>query len=186
LTALARELDLSLQLHVAESPAELELHRSGSGALRSALGPWLAGWQAPGTTPVQYLGRLGVLAARPTLVHMVEVDEADVRVVARAGSVVVHCPRSNLSLGCRRFPWQLYARHGVSVALGTDSLGSSPDLSPVAEWRAARALHGSAASPAQLVWAAVKGGARALGLRPLQVRRGDPFRGLTGWGEPVH
>jgi cytosine/adenosine deaminase-related metal-dependent hydrolase len=76
--------------------------------------------------------------------------------------------------------------HGVSVALGTDSLGSSPDLSPVAEWRAALALHGGAASPAQLVWAAVKGGARALGLRPETVRRGDAFDALTSWGAPVH
>jgi aminodeoxyfutalosine deaminase len=183
---LARELGLPLQLHVAESAGERELHRHGGGPLRQALGPWLPSWRATGRSPVRYLADLGVLAARPTLVHMVEVDEEDVRLVARSGCAVVHCPRSNQALGCSRFPWSLYARHGVSVGLGTDSRGSSPDLSPVAEWRAALALHGAAANPAQLVWAAVKGGARALGERAPTVRRGDPFDALLGWDEPVH
>ncbi len=185
-TRLARELRLPLQLHVAESAGESELHRHGGGPLRQALGPWLPQWQASGRSPVRYLADLGVLAARPTLVHMVEVDEHDVALVARFGCAVVHCPRSNRALGCAVFPWSLYARHGVSVGLGTDSRGSSPDLSPVAEWRAAREVHGAAASPAQLVWAAVKGGARALGQRAETVRRGDPFEALLAWGEPVH
>ncbi len=186
LAALARSWRLPLQMHVAESPGEAELHRFGTGPLRRALGAWLPDWRPSGTSPLRYLADLGVLAARPSLVHMVEVDEDDVRLVARAGCVVVHCPRSNRALGCGVFPWALYARHGVSVALGTDSLGSSPDLSAVAEWRAALDVHGAAASRAQLVWSAVKGGARALGLRPATVRRGDPFAALTGWGEPVH
>ncbi len=186
LATLARELRLPMQLHVAESAGETELHRHGTGPLARALGPWLRGWRPTGSSPVRYLADLGVLAARPTLVHMVEVDEHDVRTVAREGCVVVHCPRSNQALGCGLFPWTLYARHGVSVALGTDSLGSSADLSPVAEWRSACAVHGSAASPAQLVWAAVKGGARALGLRAPSVGRGGAFEALTGWDEPVH
>ncbi len=186
LAGLAREGRLPLQLHVAESAGETELHRSGSGPLRRALGAWLPDWRPSGASPVRYLADLGVLAAQPSLVHMVEVDEDDVRLVARAGCVVVHCPRSNGALGSQVFPWALYARHGVSVALGTDSLGSSPDVSVVREWEAARALHGAAASPAQLVWSAVKGGARALGLRPPTVRRGDPFGLLLGWSEPVH
>lgn len=181
LTSLARRLRLPLQIHVAESPGEARLFASGDGPLRDALGPFLASWPVTGTTPVRYLDELGVLAARPALVHVVEVDEDDVRRVARAGCAVVHCPRSNRALGCGLFPWALFARHGVSVALGTDSLGSSPDLSPAREWAAACGLHGAAASPAQLVWAAVKGGARALGLPPPTVRRGDPFERLAGW-----
>jgi aminodeoxyfutalosine deaminase len=186
LVELARSLRLPLQIHVAEAPGERALHASGTGPLRVALGGALRDWRPSGMSPVAYLEDLGVLAARPTLVHMVEVDEDDVRRVARAGCVVVHCPRSNEALECATFPWATFARHGVSVALGTDSLGSSPDLCPVAEWRAAVALHGGAASRAQLVWAAVKGGARALGLRPETVRRGDPFDALTTWGAAVH
>ena len=187
LASLARTLRLPLQIHVAESPGEARLFRDGEGPLRQALGPYLSSWTVSGTTPVRYLAELGVLAARPTLVHMVEVDEDDVRLAARAGCPVVHCPRSNQALGCGSFPWALFAKHGVSVALGTDSLGSSPDLSPEREWAAARSLHGDAASPAQLVWSAVKGGARALGLAPETVRRGDAFETLRGWGiGPLH
>jgi aminodeoxyfutalosine deaminase len=185
LTALARERALPLQIHVAESPGEAALHRHGDGPLRAALGPALIEWSASGLSPVGYLDSLGVLAARPTLVHMVHVDEDDARRVARAGCAVVHCPRSNEALECGTFPWTLFARHGVSVALGTDSLGSSPDLDVRREWEAAIRAHGAAANPAQLVWAAVKGGARALGERPPTVRRGDPLERLLGWS-PVH
>ncbi len=186
LAELARELRLPMQIHVAESRGEAELFMRGTGSLREALAGALSAWRAPGVSPLRYLHDLGVLEARPSLVHMVEVDEEDVRLVARSGCVVVHCPRSNRALGCGVFPWALYARHGVSVALGTDSLGSSPDLSPVSEWRAALDVHGPAASPAQLVWSVVKGGSRALGLKPPSVRRGDDFGELTRWGEPVH
>jgi aminodeoxyfutalosine deaminase len=181
LAALARRLDLPLQLHVAESADEIALHRHGGGRLREAFGPLLAPWRASGRSPVGYLDDLGVLAARPTLVHMVHVDDDDVRTVARAGCAVVHCPRSNEALACGTFPWALYARHGVSVALGTDSRGSSPDLDVRHEWEAARRLHGAVANPAQLVWAAVKGGARALGMRPASVRRGDRFDAMLSW-----
>ncbi len=131
---------------------------------------------------MRHLAELGVLEAGPTLVHMVEVDEDDVRAVQRAGCTVVHCPRSNLALGCGRFPWEVYARHGVDVAFGTDSRGSSPDLDVIAEVAAARRLHGDKAAPQALVRAAVKGGYRALGLTPPRVVRGSPAAAMMAWG----
>lgn len=172
---------LPLQIHVAEDPGELPLHASGDGPLREAWGPFLARFRPSGRTPVGYLGDLGVLAARPTLVHAVHVTDDDIRALQRAGCSVVHCPRSNALLGSGTFPWAAYARHGVSVALGTDSRGSSPSLSPVDEWRAAVAIHATAADPAQLVWAAVKGGHRALGTPPPRVVRGSLADDLWAW-----
>lgn len=181
IAAFARAEGLPLQIHVAEDAGELPLHRSGEGPLREAWGPFLARFRPSGRTPVGYLDELGVLAARPTLVHAVHVVEDDIRRLQRAGCVVVHCPRSNALLGSGTFPWAAYARHGVSVALGTDSRGSSPSLSPVDEWRAAVAIHGVAADPAQLLWAAVKGGHRALGTPPPRVVRGSPAGDLVAW-----
>lgn len=172
---------LPLQIHVAEDAGEVALHRHGDGPLREALGGFLSAFRPSGLTPVGYLASLGVLAARPTLVHAVHVDDDDLRRLQREGCAVVHCPRSNALLGSGTFPWAAYARHGVSVALGTDSRGSSPSLSPVDEWSAAVALHGSAADPAQLLWAAVKGGHRALGTPPPTVVRGSPASDLTVW-----
>jgi aminodeoxyfutalosine deaminase len=183
LTALARAQGLPLQIHVAEDAAELQLHARGEGPLREAFGPFLAAFVPSGRTPVAYLDELGVLAARPTLVHAVHVDEDDLRRLQRAGCVVVHCPRSNALLQSGTFPWSAYARHGVSVALGTDSRASSPSLSPVDEWGAAVAIHGVGADPAQLLWSAVKGGYRALGGEPPRVTRGSLASGLRSWPE---
>lgn len=182
LARLAVAEDLPLQIHVAESPAEVPLHRDGSGPLFELMRPFLGAWRPSGLTPVGYLADLGVLEARPTLVHMVNVTETDIKLVAKAGCVVVHCPRSNEALECGRFPWELYARHSAEVAFGTDSLGSSPDLDIEREVEAARTLHGDRASPLALVRAAVKGGSRALGLTPPRFARGDTTEKLHIWG----
>ncbi len=177
--------ELPLQIHVAESPDETELHQSGGGALRELMGPMLDHWTPTGMSPVAYLGELGVLDARPSLVHAVQVDEEDVRLIARAGASVVHCPRSNTALDCGRFPIELYARHGVDVAFGTDSLGSSPSLDVQAEVHAALAVHGARANAGALVRAAVKGGYRVLGLTPPRLTRGSDAAGLTVWPQPA-
>lgn len=180
LAALAKANDLPLQLHLAESPEEVAYHRDGG--VWPELQALAGGWQPSGLSPVRYVERLGVLEARPTLVHMVEVDEDDVRAVQRADCAVVHCPRSNAALGCGRFPWELYARHGVTVALGTDSLASSPSLDVAEEVAFARALHGERASPQALVWSATKGGYRALKMAPPKVLRGADLAELQAWG----
>ena len=184
LARLATAEDLPLQIHVAESPVEVLMQRDGAGPLYKLMQPFLGSWQPSGLTPVQYLAELGVLDARPTLVHMVNVSEDDIKTVAKAGCVVVHCPRSNEALECGRFPWELYAKHGVEIALGTDSRGSAPDLNIEHEVAAARALHGDKVSPLALVRAAVKGGSRALGLTPPKFGRGDTTAALHLWAQP--
>ncbi len=172
---------LPMQIHVAETAAETALHHDGSGPLAELLRGLGVTWRGGFRSPVAYLDALGVLATSPTLVHMVAVDEEDVRLVQRAGSAVVHCARSNEALGSERFPWEMYAKHAVDVAIGTDSLGSSPSLSVVQEVAAARLLHGAKAAPQALVRAAVKGGHRALGLTPPRVQRGDSADNLFLW-----
>ena len=184
LVRLAVAENLPLQIHVAESPAEVSMQRDGSGPLYEFMKPFSGSWRPSGLTPVQYLAELGVLDARPTLVHMVNVPEDDIKTVAKAGCVVVHCPRSNEALNCGRFPWELYAKHGVEIALGTDSHGSAPDLNVEHEVAAARALHGDKVSPLALVRAAVKGGSRALGLTPPKFGRGDTTAALHLWAQP--
>ena len=184
LAALAIREGLPLQIHLAESPSEVAYHRDGSGPFGDLLAGYASDWCPSGLTPVGYLRSLGVLEARPTLVHMIQVVDEDVREVQRAGCVVIHCPRSNKALECDRFPWALYARHGVTVAFGTDSLGSSPSLSIEQEVAFARSWHGAEASPLGLVRAAVKGGYRALRLTPPRLVRGDPAEGVYIWGQP--
>ncbi len=181
LAKLATASHLPLQIHVAESGGEVAMHQGGTGPLVELMRGFFPHWEPSGRSPVGYLDTLGVLEARPTLVHMVHVSEEDVRRVARAGCAVVHCPRSNEALGCGRFPWELYMKHGVEVGFGTDSRGSSPSLSVHEEVAAARALHGAHASPLALVRGAVKGGYRALHMTPPRFARGDAAKLLHIW-----
>lgn len=178
---LAKQNRLPLQIHVAESPAELPFYQSGEGALKDLYETSMTNWVAPQLSPVQYLKQLGILDAQPTLIHMVHVSEEDVRDVQKAGCVVVHCPRSNEALQCGRFPWEIYAKHGVTVAIGTDSSGSSPSLSIQEEVQAALKQHGDNVNAQGLIWAAVKGGYRALGMTPPRFVRGDPADQLFIW-----
>lgn len=179
--AWAKAEALPMQIHVAETPAEVTLHRDGTGPLATLLRDLGVPWSPSGLSPIAYLASLGVLDAAPALVHMVAVGEEDLVLVRKAGCPVVHCPRSNTALGSGRFPWEAYAKHGIDVAFGTDSRGSSPDLSVIHEVLAARALHGKKAAPQALVRAAVKGGHRVLGSTPPRVLRGDPADGLRLW-----
>ncbi|MCA9835389.1 MAG: amidohydrolase family protein [Trueperaceae bacterium] len=181
LVTLAKQNQLPLQIHVAESAHELALYKDASGPLWELYKPFMPYWQAPGVSPVQYLKELNVLEAQPTLIHMVNVDENDVKAVQTSGCVVVHCPRSNTALECGRFPWELYAKHGITVALGTDSSGSSPNLVLAEELQAARNLHGEKASLQGLIWSAVKGGYRALGMNPPKLTRGTNASELYIW-----
>jgi cytosine/adenosine deaminase-related metal-dependent hydrolase len=97
---------------------------------------------APRLRPVPYLASLGVLAARPLLVHAVQVTDEDIRLIAESGCAVVHCPRTNSNLACGRMPLAKYLAADVPVYLGTDGLASSPDLDVRAERGFAAQLHG--------------------------------------------
>ncbi len=181
LARLAKQNNLPMQIHVAESHGEKQLFENGQGKLRDFMGDALKHWSAINTTAIQYLKKLGVLEARPSLVHMVQVTEEDIKTVQKVGCTVIHCPRSNQALNCGRFPMESYAKHGVSLALGTDGRGSSGSLDLQAELRAALEIHRDKASLQGLIWAAVKGGYRALNMKPPQIVRGDSAGKLFIW-----
>lgn len=135
--------EVPLCIHLAEAPEENELLLHGRGPLYE-LPRDLGGTRlppVPGLSSVRYMAELGVLAARPLLVHMVHVDEAELDLVAAEGCAVVHCPRSNHALQCGRMPLEHMLARGIPVALGTDSLVSSPSLAVREEAEAAVALH---------------------------------------------
>lgn len=134
--------NVPLCIHVAESPYENEALLYGSGpfvALSQRIGAEIPA--PPGVTSIRYLHDLGVLAAKPLLVHMVHVSDEELDLVAQSGSKVAHCPRSNQLLQCGRMPLEKMLARGIPVALGTDSLGSSPSLDVQDEAAAARQIH---------------------------------------------
>lgn len=142
-----------LGLHVAESPEETEFLLTGQVPSASSLFKFIAklrrSWPAqfPGMRPIPYLDSLGVLDARPTLVHAVNVTDEEIELIARKGCAVVHCPRSNHLLSCGRMPLEKFLQAGVAVRLGTDSLASSPDLDIRNEAAFAKNLHQGLVDP---------------------------------------
>ena len=189
----ARREGLPMQLHVAEHPSELELFASGTGPLAESfirsmqesvpgltITDVLGRAPDPDLTPVTYLAELGVLDARPTLIHMVNVTDADIRTVAQSGANVVTCPRSNANLQCGTFRWADFAAAGVDVALGTDSVASGETLNIFDEISAARRIHANL-DPRLIVRAAVKGGRRVLGGQVPFLRRGERWSERYIW-----
>lgn len=121
-------------VHLAEDPGERALCASGTGpfaGLAASLG-------APPPPPLPS-GRSAVAVAAPHLgprslaVHAVDLDEEDLAALRASGATVVLCPRSNLHVGGRLPDLPRLLAAGIPLAIGTDSLASSPSLAPLAE-----------------------------------------------------
>ena len=152
-------------IHLSESVEEVEFIRSGGGPWRTLLeeiGSWDPAWVAPGGSPVQFLDESGFLDGRLLVVHGVQMTTTDLdRLVAR-GTTLVTCPRSNGHTGAGAPPIEDFYNYGVKVAVGTDSLASSPDLNVFSELATLRALAPTVSAGA-LLDSATRQGARALG-----------------------
>lgn len=160
------EIGGPVSVHLAESPAESQFIDSGTGDWRQFLddiGAWNSSWSAPGVSPVEYLDRLGFIGADTMAVHGVQMTERDLAILAARGATLVASPRSNQRTGAGVPPVASFFSSGVQVAVGTDSLASTPDLSVFAEIAELRRL-APAVSASRLLESATLAGARALGV----------------------
>jgi cytosine/adenosine deaminase-related metal-dependent hydrolase len=155
-----------LSVHLAESPEEIEFLRTGRGPLRDlleAIGAWTEAWQPPSGDPVQYLADLGYLRPGVLIAHGVYLTDDALDRLRRARAVVVTCPRSNIWVGAGPPRLAHFYASGVAVAVGTDSLASSPTLSVFDELAEMRRIAPEVAA-ASLLDSATRVGALALGL----------------------
>jgi cytosine/adenosine deaminase-related metal-dependent hydrolase len=111
---------------------------------------------------VQFLDEAGFLDARVLAVHGVQATPSDLQRLAARGTTLVTCPRSNGHTGAGAPPIAEFYEAGVRVAVGTDSLASSPDLNVFAELATMRALAPSVPAVKLLESGTIEG-ARALG-----------------------
>jgi 5-methylthioadenosine/S-adenosylhomocysteine deaminase len=82
-----------------------------------------------GTTPVQYLDKLGILGPDTVAAHCIFVDEMDRKILAQRQVGCVHNPSSNMMLASGVAPVIEERAAGVAVGLGTDGpAGSNNDL----------------------------------------------------------
>ncbi len=163
--AIDRRGRVPCSVHVSESVDETTFLRNGEGAWRGFLehvGAWDPAWVAPGVSPVQFLSDRGFLDDRVLAIHGVQMTSADLDLLASSGATLVACPRSNAHTGAGTPPIAEFYRSGVRVAIGTDSLASTPDLSVFSELSAMRRLAPDVAAGRLLV-SATREGARALG-----------------------
>ncbi|MEF3193726.1 MAG: amidohydrolase family protein, partial [Halothiobacillaceae bacterium] len=150
---LADQLGLGVHMHVHETAFEV------SEAERLT-----------GERPLAHLDRLGLLNEQFLAVHMTQLTESEMALVAERGVHIAHCPESNLKLASGIAPVTRLKQFGVNVALGTDGAASNNDLDLLGEMRTAALLakgfSGDAAAipAAEALYMATLGGARALGL----------------------
>ena len=110
--ALARKYQAPILIHVAEMKKELDDSRLQNG-----------------TTPVQYLEKLGILGPEVIAAHCIFVDEADRKILAERKVGCVHNPSSNMMLASGVSPVPEMRAAGIAVGLGTDGpAGSNNDL----------------------------------------------------------
>jgi 5-methylthioadenosine/S-adenosylhomocysteine deaminase len=115
--ALARKYNAPILIHVAETKKELNDSREKNG-----------------TTPVQYLDKLGILGPDVLAAHCIWVDETDRKILAQRQVGCVHNPSSNMMLSSGVAPVIEERAAGIAVALGTDSpAGSNNDLNLMEE-----------------------------------------------------
>jgi cytosine/adenosine deaminase-related metal-dependent hydrolase len=162
---MSRSARIPLAMHLAESPEEMQLLSTGDGPLYDLLnefGVWDPTAIPRGARPRDYL-RLLAEADRALVIHGTYLDDEEIAFLAAHADrmSVVYCPRTHAYFPHAPYPLAKLLAAGVTVALGTDSRASSPDLNLFEELRFAAAHH--AIAPDQLVALATLGGAKALG-----------------------
>jgi len=158
---------LPVAMHLAESRDEAELFLTGGGAFRSLL-EQLGAWQAESPPRLLSLADwISLLARAPRgiVVHGTFLPEDQTALsrlaLHRDRLCVAVCPRTTLALSGRLPPVDMFRAAGIRVAIGTDSRGSNPDLSVLAECRVV--VDGGLGSPAEALAMATRHGAWALG-----------------------
>ena len=182
LTELAAVRGLPACLHLAESLVEMAFLADGGGEIASrlypAVGKDVSGFHGLGRSIPAYLAEAGLLRDGVLLVHTVHLARQEIDALRAGGARFVLCPRSNAVHGNGGPDVTHFVDAKIPFALGTDSLGSVPDLSPWEEMRAARSLYKGRGKDAvlcrELFRAATENGAAALGLPGGILAPGDP------------
>ena len=149
----ARSWGRGTHIHCAETEVEVEMSLDERG-MRHV--PWL--------------DSLGALGPDVQLAHSVWLDDAELDLIASSGSVVVHCPVSNMYLASGVAPVVAMRRRGIAVALASDGPGSNnrQDMFEVMKatvlLQKVHHLDATVLQPSEVLHMACRGGAAAFGL----------------------
>ena len=93
-----------------------------------------------GMPPAEYLHSIGLLDRNVIAAHCVWLNPKEIELLARTGTSIGHCPKSNLKLASGVADIDTYLKAGITVALGTDGTASNNTLDLVEEMRFAALL----------------------------------------------
>jgi 5-methylthioadenosine/S-adenosylhomocysteine deaminase len=124
-----------------------------------------------GMTALQRLDQLGVLDHPLVMAHCLDLDDHDLHLVARSGSVLVLIASVAMASGVAAPPVRRLLDAGVTVAIGTDNMANNGSYDLFEEMRTLSRLTAfserrpAALSSAEVLAMATRGGAAALGRR---------------------
>jgi 5-methylthioadenosine/S-adenosylhomocysteine deaminase len=117
---LAKEFDVPLHTHLAETAFEVENIRNENGI-----------------PVIPYVKKQGLLEAKIIAAHCVHVDSGEIRTLQHAKAGISHNPSSNLKLASGFAPVVKMLEAGLNVGIGTDGPASNNDLDMFEEVRLA-------------------------------------------------
>ena len=120
---IARQYHVHLHTHLAETEDEQEFTL-----------------QKFGYRPLAYMESLDWVGQDVWFAHSVHINKEEIKVYAREGCGVAHCPSSNMRLASGIAPIQDYMNAGVKVGLGVDGSASNDSSHMLAEARQAMLL----------------------------------------------
>jgi 5-methylthioadenosine/S-adenosylhomocysteine deaminase len=150
---IAEKYNLKINIHLHESTDEIN-----------------QSLQENGKRPIQRLHDIGFLDPRVIAIHMANINDDDLKILAKTKPAIVHCPESNMKLASGAAPIVEFHKAKFTVALGTDGAASNNDLDMFGEMRSASLLaklttHDSKnLSAAETLHMATLQGAKALGI----------------------
>lgn len=118
--ALAKEYDVPLHTHIAETSQEVE--------------QWRETYDMP---VVPWVKKQGLLEAKVIAAHCVHIDTGEMHTLEHAHAGVAHNPSSNLKLASGFAPVNQMLEAGLNVGIGTDGPSSNNDLDMFEEMRLA-------------------------------------------------
>ena len=143
--------DCLMQTHLSEQPAEIE---------------WVHSLYPEARDYLDTYETHGLLGARGVYGHAIHLQVREIDRIAETGAALVHCPTSNSFIGSGLMDVAGLTAGGISLGLATDTGGGSSFsmLRTMAAAYEIAQLRGTALHPAQLMYLATEGSARALHL----------------------
>lgn len=120
---LARHYKVSMHTHLAENESDIRYSREKFNC-----------------TPAQYVEELGWVGHDVWHAHCVKLDDYGIKLFARTGTGVAHCPCSNMRLASGIAPVRKMVDAGVHVGLGVDGSASNDTSNMINEVRQAMLL----------------------------------------------